>query len=205
MRTRDVGWWFGNTTGSSVNNGGGGQAHGAGIGSLVAGGVTTIGPIQTVHALLGGASVFARGLVSGGVLEPTRFIDGVLATHAQYLTVSVHLRSAGNIDLPGQLQFFCNDLWPTAAAVPNPNTLSLADWAGSGLLSAAWTELEELSPLMIPTPPPGFSTGGAAGLRYEYRRVLGRLPCNFFAASITNLGSVTATEWGVGLYLRSHP
>jgi len=84
--------------------------------------------------------------------------------------------------------------------VANPGQADLGDW-----VTNAWQEWEEWSPISIPTPPPDFSSGGAAGIRYEYRRTLGKVPSNFFYLTIENLGTVSATEWGIGLFLRSHP
>lgn len=199
VRVREVGWWTGVTNGSILNNGATGQRHGA-SGALNAGATLQTFPFQLAHALLGGASVFSRGFVIPVTIEPTRQISQVFDTHAIYLELGVHLRSAGDVDLPGQVRIFFNDLWPDAATVPNPSRLDLGDW-----VTNAWQEWEDWSPLSIPTPPPGFSSGGAAGIRYEYRRVLGRAPANFFYVTLTNVGTVAASEWGIGLYVRNQP
>jgi hypothetical protein len=197
-RVREVGWWWGTTNGSATNTSGSGIGHGTSP-ALAAGATALCFPIQSTHALLGGASVFSRGFVFPVTLEPTRNIDQVFNSHGMYLEITAHLRSAGDVDLPGQLRIFHNDLWPTAAAVPAAGRLDLGDWRTN-----QWQEWEEWSPISIPTAPPGFTGGGAAGTRYEYRRKLGRIPANFFFAQLTNAGSVAAAEWGFGVYLRSH-
>jgi len=199
FRTRDVGWWFGNTNGSLTNTSTTGQNHGFAP-ALGAGSSAITYRVQIVHAQLGGAALFSRGFVYPITLEPTRHIILAKDCHAVYLSLSAHLRSAGDVDLPGKIQIFTNDLWPTAAAVANPDTTNIGDWKDN-----AWQEWEEMSPIGIPTPPPGFSSGGAGGIRYEHRRNVGRLQSNFFYCQLTNLGSVAAAEWGIGVYLRSQP
>jgi hypothetical protein len=199
FRTREVGWWFGNTNGSLTNLSGSGQNHGVAP-PLGAGATAITYRVQLVHAQLGGAALFSRGFVYPITLEPTRHIILARDAHPVYLSLSAHLRGDSNVDLPGKINIFTNDLWPTAAAVANPDTTQIGDWRDN-----AWQEWEDQSPLGIPTPPPGFSSGGAAGIRYEYRRRIGRLESNFFYCQITNLGTVPATEWGIGVFLRSYP
>lgn len=199
IRTREVGWWFGTTNGSLTNTSGSGQGHGLAP-ALAIGGSAITYRVQIAHGQLGGSSVFARGFVYPITLEPTRHILQVRDSHCVYLSISCHLRSVGNVDLPGRVRVFTNDLWPTAAAVADPGQADLGDW-----VTNAWQEWEEWSPLTIPTPPPEFTGGGAAGLRYEYRRNLGKVPSNFFYLQLENLGTVAASEWGLGLFLRSHP
>lgn len=201
-RTRELGWWTGVTVGSATNTSGSGLGHGS-QGNIPSGASFTTAPVQLAHALLGGAAVFTKGGAFAGALEPTRPVSGTMDTHAIYIEVAVHLRSAGDVDLPGQVRFFFNDLWPTFAQVPTPPGLAppdLGDWQ-----SNFWQEWEDWSPLTVPTPPPGFSTGLATGVRYEYRRSLGKAPANFFFAQLTNVGSVAATEWGLCLYVRNQP
>lgn len=199
QRSREVGWWFGATNGSLVNTSATGQGHGSAP-ALGAGSSAITYRVQVAHAQLGGASVFARGFVYPISLEPTRHIILVRDSHCVYLSLSAHLRSAADVDLPGRIRIFCNDLWPTAAAVANPDQTNLGDWRDN-----QWQEWEEWSPIGIATPPPGFTSGTNAGIRYEYRRKLGKIPSNFFYFQIENLGSVAATEWGIGMYLRSQP
>jgi len=199
QRVRQVGWWFGTTNGSQTNTSGSGQGHGSAP-ALGAGSSAITYRVQVAHALLGGSSVFARGFVYPITLEPTRHIILCRDSHCVYLSLAVHLRSAGDVDLPGRVRIFCNDLWPTAAAVANPDTTNLGDWRDN-----TWQEWEEWSPIGIPTPPPGFTSGTGTGIRYEYRRKLGRIPSNFFYFQLDNLGSVSATEWGIGMFLRSEP
>jgi hypothetical protein len=124
-----------------------------------------------------------------------------------YAEVTAHLRSATELDLPAVIRIFFNDLWPTAAAVANPDLDDLGDWVtnGVGPATQGWQEWEEFSPITVPTPPPGFSAALADGARYEHRRKLGRCPANFFFCLIENAGSVNATEWGMGLHLRDVP
>jgi len=199
FRTREVGWVFGNTNGSATNIGAGGQAHGVAP-ALGAGSTAFTYAVQTAHGILGGASSFSRGFVFPATLRPTRTIDQVKDTHCRYLDLSAHLRSAGNVDLPGRITILHSDLWPDAASVPNPSRVDLGDW-----VSNQWQEWEKWSPLTIPTPPPGFTSGGNGGIRYEWRQYIGLLPFNFVWISLTNLGSVSATEWGIGVWSRSNP
>lgn len=199
IRTREIGWAFGNTNGSLTNTSGSGQAHGVAP-ALAAGVAAFTFAIQTIDGLLGGAAVFSRGFVLPSTVEPTRIIDQVKSTHAVYIGVSAHLRSAGNVDLPGTIRLITNDLWPTEAAVPVPSRIDLGDW-----VTNAWQEWEKFSPLTVPTPPPGFTGGGAAGVRYEYRKALGRMPSNFLWVSLTNNGTVSATEWGIGIWAWTQP
>lgn len=209
-RSRQVGWWMGTSNGSVSNIGGGGQGHGSAP-ALTAGSQAVTFPIQVAHGLLGGAAIFQRGFVIPVTVEPTRGLDRSHSTHGVYLEISAHLRSAGNVDLPAQVNIFFNDYWPPdPAVIPNgapyrsvqfPDAIiDQGDW-----VTGAWQEWEDFSPLTIPTPPPGFTSGGNGGIRYEYRRVLGRVPANFVWLKITNLGSVDATEWGFGVFLRSDP
>src|SRR6266850_2092795 len=205
FRTREIGWWFGTTQGSNGNVGGGGQSHGGIFGAaLPANTVAKTTPVQLPHALLGGASAFSRGSGSPALLEKTRAIQGAFGSHCVYLEISAHLRSAANVDLPGIVRIYHNDYWPLPAAVPGvPITSDLGDWVtNGGGFTTGWQEWEEWSPLTIPTPPPGFTSLGNFGIRYEYRRKLGKAPANFFFLTCENVGSVAATEWGVGLFLR---
>lgn len=199
LRTREVGWWFGTTNGSLTNTSATGQGHGLAP-ALAAGGTAITYRVQVAHAQLGGASVFARGFVYPITLEPTRHIIQVRDSHCVYMSIAVHLRSAGNLDLPGIVRIFHNDLWPTESSVANPGQADLGDWATN-----VWQEWEEWSPLSIPTPPPDFSTVAAGGIRYEHRRHLGKIPSNFFYLQLENIGTVDATEWGIGMFLRSDP
>jgi len=201
-RTREVGFVaaqsFGNlAVGSSGINPGNAAP---GVFPLNAGAQADSFGFQVNHAILGGASVLFFGNSLPPTIRATRHILNVHDTHCVNVEVRAHLRSAGNVDLPGLLRFFFNELAPEAAVVPAPDQSNLGDWA-----QGQWQEWEDWSPLTVPTPPPGFTAGGAGGLRYEYRRVLGRVPGNFMYASITNLGTVAATEWGLAMILRSSP
>jgi len=174
---------------------------------------------QIANAILGGASVFSRGFTSPVVLEPTRVIADVADTQTLYLHLSAHLRSLANVDLPGVIHIQTNDLWPPAVvngavgptAVANPTRSDLGDWVTNGGVPPAgasvqgWQEWEDWSPLTVPTAPPGFSSGGNTGLRYEWRKYIGRLRSNFLWVSLTNAGSVDATEWGLGVWLSTDP
>ncbi len=155
---------------------------------------------QLNHALLAGASVIFAGNTVPPTMLPTRDVSGVHNTICPYVEVIAHLRSAGNVDLPGVLHFYMNEYPPLAAFVAAPTQFNLGDYA-----AAVWQEWEQWSPLTIPTPPPGFTGGGAGGIRYEYRRQLGRMPSNFLYCRLTNAGSVAATEFQVSLMLRSTP
>lgn len=168
---------------TGVNKGAGGQ-YGVGLGALGAGTQTALGdfrPFQLGHATLGGFST-----------SPT---PGVPDTHCHYMWVTAHLRSAGNVDLPGQINIFMCEV-----SQPAGTHLTLGDYVSGQML-----EWEEWSPLSVPTPPPGFTGGGAGGLRYEFRRFLGRVPMNIVRCALTNIGTVAATEWHLGYFFTTVP
>lgn len=196
QRTREIGF----VNGQALVNGGILNNYvAAPLGALNPGVEVDSFGFQINHALLGGASTLFAGNSTPPFMLPTRAIAGVHDSHCLYGEVLAHLRSAGNVDLPGQLRFFVNEYPPLAAFVPAPTQFDLGDWVAAG-----WQEWEKWSPLTIPTPPPGFTGGGAGGIRYEYRRLLGRVPGNFMFVSLTNRGSVAALEWGISVIMRTH-
>jgi len=175
-RVRPIGWVVG------VDKGNGGQ-YGVGLGNLAAGGVTTLfdfRPFQFNHAILGGFQSSAT--------------PGCPDTIGMHMEVTAHLRSAGNVDLPGIINVFMAQI-----SQPLGTHNTLGDW-----VSGQMAEWEEFSPISVPTPPPGFTSGGAGGLRYQFRRTLGRVPMNFVRVQLTNIGTVAATEWQLGVYFRTH-
>lgn len=177
-RVREVGWVLG------VLKGNGGAVGHANLGNLAAGATTNINdfrPFLVNHALLGGFQ--------------SNFNPGVPETHCVYLEVQAHLRSSTNFDLPGRIRIFYSEV-----ATPTGTQATVGDWVAGQM-----QEWEEWSPLTVPTPPPNFSSGGAAGTRYEYRRYLGRVPGNIVRCTLTNHGAVPATEWALGYFFRSNP
>lgn len=196
QRVRQIGWVSAQITGSTLNNSGTGQAHGN-LGALGAGVRADSFGFQVNHGIIGGASVLYIGNSLPPSLLPSRSVQEVHDTTCLYAELFCHLRSAGNVDLPASVQFWFNELTPPASLVPAPTTFDLGDW-----VTGNWQEWEKWSPITVPTPPPGLSSGGAGGIRYEYRKVLGRVPANYMFMSVTNAGSVAAAEWGFGLILR---
>ncbi len=189
-RIRKVGWVDGYVMGN-----GGNITHGA-RGNLTPGFPQDSFPIQVNAAILGANSVLYRDEIANPQLYQSRSIGRVRDTHCVYLEVAAHLRSLGGASLPGIIRVWVNELPPLP---PGDNT-QLGDWVLNG-----WQEWEDYSPISVPTIPASFPSLGGLGDRYEYRRVLGRIPGNIIFVEIENVGTVAATDWGLHVYLRSDP